>query len=673
MMFFSDKKIPELYILLVLIVVSLLMTSCERDTKLFAKKGIIDISNTDIKDGINYQLNGEWEFYFGKLLTPQDFADTDVVLKKEYIDVPQSWTKHKKYPKFGYATYRLIIKTDYTQPQVLFICKRIFSAYKVWFNGNLIYNAGKLSENSEHFVPELKILIPNPFYLKNKNELIVQVANYTDRRAGILKPVSIGEVHSMLTEKIIELILIISVLSIILIISIYHLILFLYRRTDYSSLLFSLLGFLFIVIGLTGNDTLLKNILNLNYNVITRLFHIAASIYPALITGFFYLLFKKEVSKTFLRLTIIVSVLLSILSLLLSVSIIRVYVGVKILFLLIVSVYFLFYSLPKAVINKRQGAKRAFFGMSVLVFTNINDVLFSLDILKTGYIAIYGFFVYIIFQSMNIAERFSSSFKQNIRLTKELRIQNKKLKKAKEKAENADKLKSAFLANMSHEIRTPMNAILGFSNLLADDTIKKEKRKRLASYIIKSGNTLLQLINDIIDVSKIEAEQLEINKADCQINQLFEELELMYHDKNYYDYTNKTDLRFIKNSDCDLKLFTDGIRLKQVLINLINNALKFTEKGFVEITWEKNNDNRTVIFSVKDTGIGMTEEQKEIVFKRFTKLENERQKLYRGAGLGLAISKNIITLLGGKIWLESQLKKGTTFYFTIPINEEINR
>ncbi len=670
MMLFFGKKTSGLYFLFVIISVSIFLSSCKRETKLSAKKGFIDLSNTQIEKGVNYQLNGEWEFYFGKLLTPEDFADTGIVLKKEFVNVPQSWTKHKGYPANGCATYRLNIKTNKTGYQNVIICKRIFSAYKIWLNGKLIYYAGKVSDNVKSFEPALKVVTPNPFYLKNENELIIQVANYTDRRAGILKPVSIGEVHSLLTKTIIELILIISVLSIILIISIYHLILYLYRRNDYSSLLFSLLGFLFIVIGLMGNDTLLKNILGFNYNQITRFFHLAVSIYPALITGFFYLLYKKEVNKKFLYFIIISSLLLSVFSLFFSISTVRNYIGIKIIFLFIVSVYFLLFSLPKAVINKRQGAKWAFFGMLFLVITNINDVLFSLDILQTGYLAIYGFLVYIIFQSMNIAERFSASYKQNKQLTKQLRIQNYELKKAKQRAENADNLKSAFLANMSHEIRTPMNAILGFSNLLAEDKVDKDKRQKLTSYIVKSGNSLLQLINDIIDISKIEADQIDINKSECYINHLFEELELTYSEKDNSDFFRNTKLRFVKKYADNLKLITDEIRLKQVLINLINNALKFTENGLVDVICEISENNQFALFSVKDNGIGMTEEQKEIIFQRFTKLENEAQKLYRGAGLGLAISESIISLLGGKIWVESELKKGTIFYFTIPYNNE---
>ena len=236
---------------------------------------------------------------------------------------------------------------------------------------------------------------------------------------------------------------------------------------------------------------------------------------------------------------------------------------------------------------------------------------------------------------------------------------------AKEKAEESDRLKSAFLANMSHEIRTPMNAIIGFSNLLNNNEYDQKKRKELVSYIIRGSDTLLHLINDIIDISKIEAGQLIINNKENSINEILDNLVYLYEEKNK-SRSNNVEIKFFKNKD--IKINTDDIRLQQVLINLIDNALKFTEKGFVEIGYnlEVLSNKKEVIFYVKDSGIGLTKEQQIKIFDRFAKLENEREKLYRGAGLGLSISKNIIELLGGKIWVESELNEGATFYFNIP-------
>ncbi|NOZ35812.1 MAG: hypothetical protein GXO80_11005 [Chlorobi bacterium] len=658
------------YILSVFVLLNFLFSSCNNEKNDVIRNGIADISNVNFSKGDIVQLNGDWEFYYGKLLNPSDFSDTSNLPVKQYINVPQSWTKEyseHKYKRFGSATYRLKIKINNTQnkqSQVIFVGKRIFSAYKVWLNGKLISRAGETSEKGDAYKADLKLLISNPVYLQKENELIIQVSNFTDKHAGILRSISIEEAHFVTKSLLSELILIISILSIIFIISVYHLILFLFRKNDYSNLVFSFLGFVFIITGLMGNDTILKNILSPSYLSITRFFHLSISLYPVLITLFFYLLYKNKADKKFLIFTVIISFVLSILSLFLNVAIVRVYIEAKIIYLLAVSLWFIVYSLPKSVANKKQGARWAFLGMLAIFLTNINDILFTLGYIQTGYLAIYGFFIFIIFQSMIISERFSSIFNKNLKLTEELKVQNENLYEAKIKAENADRLKSAFLANMSHEIRTPMNAILGFSNLLNAENINNEKRKRLVSYITNSGNTLLQLINDIIDISKIEAEQLEINLSEFKLTDLFDELKLIYSEKENSDISDMVELKFIRKENKKLTIHTDSIRLKQILINLIDNALKFTEKGVVEVSCELTGDN-DILFCVKDSGIGLTEEQKETIFTRFIKLENEGEKIYRGAGLGLSISKNIVRLLGGKIWVDSEINKGTAFYFTI--------
>ena len=244
------------------------------------------------------------------------------------------------------------------------------------------------------------------------------------------------------------------------------------------------------------------------------------------------------------------------------------------------------------------------------------------------------------------------------------------LKIAKEKAEESDKLKSAFLANMSHEIRTPMNSIMGFADLLCEPDLDEKTKKMLTTHINSSTDTLLKLIDDIIDIAKIESGQLSINKCECSIKELFNKLAPIYFDKKTALEKEHIEV-FINQPDNDEIFYTDPLRLHQVLINLTNNALKFTEKGTIEIGYNTSNKNGTdvITFYVKDTGIGISEEEKKIIFKRFSKIENKKQKLYRGAGLGLAICTNLIKLLGGELWVESEKDKGSAFYFSLPFSK----
>jgi PAS domain S-box-containing protein len=251
---------------------------------------------------------------------------------------------------------------------------------------------------------------------------------------------------------------------------------------------------------------------------------------------------------------------------------------------------------------------------------------------------------------------------------------------AKEKAEESNKLKSAFLANMSHEIRTPMNAMLGFSSLLANPEITYEKRNEYIVRIKESSDRLLHLIDDIIDSSKIESGQLRINEVETYINKILTDVYSFFNELKCKKGKESIEIRLNKGiSEESFRILTDPYRLKQVLSNLLDNALKYTDSGFIEIgytiqpviTDKKNNimpaeNNRILLFYVKDTGIGFPENKKDLIFERFQKLEDNKVKLYEGTGLGLTISKNLARLLGGEIWAESELGKGSTFYFTLP-------
>ena len=236
---------------------------------------------------------------------------------------------------------------------------------------------------------------------------------------------------------------------------------------------------------------------------------------------------------------------------------------------------------------------------------------------------------------------------------------------AKEKAEESDRLKSAFLANMSHEIRTPLNSILGFSDLLTSIDLDLETRKEYANLINLSGNNLLSIINDILDISKIEAGEVELNSNEFSAFQVVSDIQKEY---SFKAKSKGIELRLSEKSMGFqyLMMRNDEARIRQVLINFVGNALKFTDSGFIEIGLEIK-DNDLVQFHVKDTGIGIPQEYHDKIFERFRQVESAQTRKYGGNGLGLAITKNLAELLGGKIHLESDTNLGATFYFTVPI------
>nr|NQU93357.1 PAS domain S-box protein [Bacteroidota bacterium] len=240
------------------------------------------------------------------------------------------------------------------------------------------------------------------------------------------------------------------------------------------------------------------------------------------------------------------------------------------------------------------------------------------------------------------------------------------LKEAKERAEESDRLKSVFLANMSHELRTPLNAVIGFSNLLgeAEDI---DEYKDFAGKIYVSGIHLLNLIEDLFDISIIESGNVNLVKSLLNLKHLFMELhDQMDSERQIMKKANLSLMVSIPEDKPDFKMLTDPVRLKRIFTNLLKNAFKFTNEGFIEFGYVIMNN--TIEFFVKDTGIGIDRSNKEIIFERFRQADDSQTRTYEGAGLGLFLTKKLVELLGGKIWLKSELNVGSTFYFSFPIN-----
>ncbi|MBR5956872.1 MAG: response regulator [Salinivirgaceae bacterium] len=245
------------------------------------------------------------------------------------------------------------------------------------------------------------------------------------------------------------------------------------------------------------------------------------------------------------------------------------------------------------------------------------------------------------------------------------------LKREKEHAQEADRLKSAFLVNMSHDIRIPLNSILGFSDLLADPDLTETERDEFISLIDKSGRDLISLVDNIIDISKIETGQMNIKLETCKLKALMNDIMATYnHHPKFEEHSDLSlQLDFAERFN-QLSIKTDIFRFRQICINLIDNAIQFTDAGTIKFgvsnAWEN-----TIEFYVQDTGIGIPEESMHVIFQNFCKINRTSTREYTGTGLGLPISKSLIEMLGGSIRVVSVPGKGSTFYFTHPLPEKV--
>lgn len=240
---------------------------------------------------------------------------------------------------------------------------------------------------------------------------------------------------------------------------------------------------------------------------------------------------------------------------------------------------------------------------------------------------------------------------------------------AKQKAEESEKLKTAFLQNMSHEIRTPLNGVIGFSNLLAKKELSKTEIFEYSSIIQVSAQRLLEIVNNILDISKIETGQINLSYSEFSVNTLI---------KNIYSIFSLTarekgvELNYSVALDDNLSMInSDETKIHQILSNLVNNALKFTKEGSIDFGYEVKDDN--LIFFVNDTGIGIPSDMQSKIFERFVQADMGLTRNFEGAGLGLSICRGLVQLLGGDIWLESELGKGSKFYFSVPFKQIIKQ
>jgi len=621
------------------------------------KHGILDLREwrPDMDESIN--MSGEWEFYWSQLLLPGDFPNK---IKPKYFFFPHLWgdlaDSTNSYSSFGYATYRVKIIFPHTDEILAFQLHDFYTAYEFYLNGELIASNGQVGKNEQESVPHWRPLI-KPFKIsRDTMEVVIRISNFHHSKGGLIIPPVLGT-EAQLSQSREMLIGIDLLLTGALIMGgMFFIGLFIFGRHNKAVLYFSLfcLVYSYRIIG-TGEYFLHEMIPHVSWQITTRLEYITLFLSPFFFMLFIQAVYPKEVNKIAANILKGISLLLVVVTIFLSS---RVFTNLILPFFFVLFAY-LFYGtfvFVLAAYRRRAGSRYAIFSIVVVFGVFAMQILNYMGMMPSyPYIYFLGYLLFFFLQSLILSYRFAYYFKQ-----------------AKIKAEEGAKAKSEFLATMSHEIRTPMNGVIGMTGLLKSTPLTKEQLDYVETIRI-SGDNLLTVINDILDYSKIEQGKMELDLQRMNIIETVEDVVTLLSST-----AAKKHLELLLKVSPNVPRFivSDPHRLKQVLVNLINNAIKFTLEGEILLSVAlKYREGRQLEleFAVKDTGIGIPKDKQDRLFQSFSQVDASIARRFEGTGLGLAISKQLVSLMGGEIGVESEVNKGSTFYFSIQTEEDANQ
>lgn len=613
------------------------------------KKGILDLSNIDFSYDLIIKLNGEWKFYWKQL--PEDIR---LSKKNEftYVSVPSRWNNNlfKIKENLGYATYELKIINNFNEDSLAIYIPTVISAYEVYINYEKITSLGKISLEPEGFQPQNYPIRVN--VIGKPKEILLQIVAYDQifGQGGIDEPILLSSVKNIKSHELLLNFLDSFTIGFLFCIAILHL---LYFSLDTSKKAFLFLGLCVIFIGVRElfiEQKILVSILKISFLTTYKIDNISKMLTTGFFIGFTQALFPNEISKRFVKISLLIFFSLSVAFLFFSYY--ELFFG-DIVFRFVFPAIVLYFlnKIRLAYINDRPDSGIYIASFSLISVVAVNDILYSFKIIETGYYLIYSYILFLLLQSFIVS-------RQNIRAFFEIQMMEERLRKI-------SKVKDEFMSNLSHEMRTPLSLIYAFSELIVDRNYSNiETLRSYGEEIYRESKYLIEIINDLMLITDLET-KYSLNLKDCSIKEILEEaiayLENLRSEKNISIETL---------GDGNLKMFCDKSLILKVFIIVIKNSILYNKQdGSVKISWEP--EKQFIHFRVADTGHGIPKKDLPFVFDKFYRVDSSITYKVSGVGVGLFLAKKSIELHEGDIYIESKIGEGTTVHLLIPASKKL--
>jgi two-component system, sensor histidine kinase ChiS len=623
-----------------------------------AINGILDLRGWNFVKQGPIKLSGNWKFYKGMFLEPEDFINTGSLPPYEIIPVPEAWNnKGGNFPRQYYGTYRLVVLLDPQKEDLGLRIKDIGYSYKIFVNGSILARSGVPGKTKDTSEPQHKPQTADFMPEGRNQEIIIQMSNFYNRGGGIWDDIILGTDTQTEESRNREIYYTLFFFGAIFIIGIYHLILYCFRKKDASVLVFSALCLIAALRTLVTGEYFIVNLIpGIWWEAINKMEYLTYFLGVAAFCLFIYIIFNKEFSRLPLRIILVISALFSIITTLTPLTIYIWLIDAFDVLIIFIGLYVL-YVIALATIRKRFGAIILLVGSVIIFFAVINDVLYTNEFIDTAILAPLGLFLFVLSQSFVMSMRYARSFNEVELLSDELEIKSQDLEQKNIRLTELDRIKDEYLASTSHEIRSPIDGISGLTENMLDGVsgpLNQSQTEHLRM-ILGSSKRLSRLVNDIMDLTRIRQGDIFLDIKTVDVRSAVDMVLNMYK-----PLISAKGLRLIDNIEELPEVSVDEDRFQQIIHNLLSNAVKYTKEGEIEISAYR--EGTMVAMSVRDTGTGIPNDIKESIF-----MWGEKETSGKKKGLGLALTKKLIEIQKGSIRVESTQGKGSIFTFTLPV------